>query len=241
MALNPHWLPEPPALSSSSNGMTYGLRLGIFGFAVAPTLVGIGYQLEPPDAAVRGRSAPRDSAPQLADRPSDFDQQRLAADEPVPLMQTRDPQQSSDALSSRAEPERLTVASVEPRQENQVAFERVGSPPVGNSAAKSQSRRLDVDAIAAMVKRGAEYLEDGNVVAARMILQPAAEAGDAADETGFMDLHSDQAGAGGPALRRLTVASAAFALASISTPQDLPHIVSIARHLSQRADPVLRY
>ncbi len=45
-------------------------------------------------------------------------------------------------------------------------------------AAKSQPRRLDASEIAQMVKTGTEYMANGSVGAARMMLQPAAEAGD---------------------------------------------------------------
>jgi TPR repeat protein len=44
--------------------------------------------------------------------------------------------------------------------------------------AKSQPRRLATSEIALMVKSGTEYMANGNVGAARMMLQPAAEAGD---------------------------------------------------------------
>jgi hypothetical protein len=44
--------------------------------------------------------------------------------------------------------------------------------------AKSQPRRLSTSEIALMVKNGAEYMAGGNIGAARMMLQPAAEAGD---------------------------------------------------------------
>jgi TPR repeat protein len=46
--------------------------------------------------------------------------------------------------------------------------------------AKSKPRRLDPDELSAMVKSGAEYMANGSVGAARMMLRPAADAGDAA-------------------------------------------------------------
>jgi len=48
----------------------------------------------------------------------------------------------------------------------------------GAPEAKSQTRQLDAGEIAEMVKTGAEYMTNGNIGAARMIFQPAAEAGD---------------------------------------------------------------
>jgi hypothetical protein len=52
------------------------------------------------------------------------------------------------------------------------------SPKSAFAPAESQLRRLAASEIELMVKRGAEYMAHGNVGAARMILQPAAEAGD---------------------------------------------------------------
>src|SRR5262249_7272118 len=43
---------------------------------------------------------------------------------------------------------------------------------------KSQPRRLEAGEIALMMKNGAEFMANGNVGAARMIFQPAAESGD---------------------------------------------------------------
>jgi hypothetical protein len=48
----------------------------------------------------------------------------------------------------------------------------------GGGVRNSQLRRLADSEIELMVKRGAEYMANGNVGAARMILQPAAQAGD---------------------------------------------------------------
>ncbi len=47
-----------------------------------------------------------------------------------------------------------------------------------SAPAKSQPRRLATGEIALMVKSGTEYMANGNIGAARMMLQPAAEAGD---------------------------------------------------------------
>jgi hypothetical protein len=48
----------------------------------------------------------------------------------------------------------------------------------GATSAKSQLRRLATSEIALMVKNGTEFMANGNIGAARMMLQPAAEAGD---------------------------------------------------------------
>jgi hypothetical protein len=52
------------------------------------------------------------------------------------------------------------------------------SPRSALAPAESQLQRLAASEIELMVKRGAEYMVNGNVGAARMILQPAGEAGD---------------------------------------------------------------
>ena len=48
------------------------------------------------------------------------------------------------------------------------------------AAASAKSRQLDANDIALMRKNGAEFMANGNIVAARMMFQPAAEAGDSA-------------------------------------------------------------
>ena len=53
-------------------------------------------------------------------------------------------------------------------------------PKSALAPAKSQPPRLAASEIELLIKRGAEYMANGNVAAARMILQPAAEAGDPA-------------------------------------------------------------
>jgi TPR repeat protein len=58
-------------------------------------------------------------------------------------------------------------------------FQGNGAPAPANApSAKSQLRRLDASEIAMMVKSGTGHMANGNVSAARMMFQPAAEAGD---------------------------------------------------------------
>jgi hypothetical protein len=52
------------------------------------------------------------------------------------------------------------------------------SPKSALAPAESQPRRLATSEIALMVKTGTEYMANGNIGAARMMLRPAAEAGD---------------------------------------------------------------
>jgi len=46
------------------------------------------------------------------------------------------------------------------------------------AAAQAQTRRIDAAEIALLMKNGAEFMANGNIGAARLMFQPAAEAGD---------------------------------------------------------------
>jgi TPR repeat protein len=69
---------------------------------------------------------------------------------------------------------RLADNTVADRRSLRLEWSGDGAP----TPAKSQPRRLATSEIALMVKNGTEYLANGNIGAARMMLQPAAEAGD---------------------------------------------------------------
>ena len=69
---------------------------------------------------------------------------------------------------------RLADNTVADRRSLQLKWSGDGAP----APAKSQTRRLATSEIALMVKNGTEFMANGNIGAARMMLQPAAEAGD---------------------------------------------------------------
>ena len=69
---------------------------------------------------------------------------------------------------------RLADNTVADRRSLRLEWSGDGAP----APAKSQPRRLATSEIALMVKNGTEYMANGNIGAARMMLQPAAEAGD---------------------------------------------------------------
>jgi TPR repeat protein len=69
---------------------------------------------------------------------------------------------------------RLADNTVADRRSLRLEWSGHGAP----APAKSQPRRLAPNEIALMVKNGTEYMANGNVGAARMMLRPAAEAGD---------------------------------------------------------------
>jgi TPR repeat protein len=71
---------------------------------------------------------------------------------------------------------RLADNTVADRRSLQLEWSGNGAP----APAKSQPRRLGSSEIALMIKNGTEFVANGNIGAARMMLQPAAEAGDPA-------------------------------------------------------------
>jgi hypothetical protein len=60
------------------------------------------------------------------------------------------------------------------------AGESVVAPVAAQPAQKIQERHLDASAITLLMQRGADYVSNGNIGAARMMFEPAAEAGDPA-------------------------------------------------------------
>jgi hypothetical protein len=70
---------------------------------------------------------------------------------------------------------RLADNTVADRRSLRLEWSGDGAP----EPAMSQPRRLATSEIAVMVKSGTQYMANGNIGAARMMLQPAAEAGDA--------------------------------------------------------------
>jgi hypothetical protein len=69
---------------------------------------------------------------------------------------------------------RLADNTVADRKSLRLEWSGNGAP----ASAKSQPRRLATSEIALMVKNGTEYMANGNIGAARLMFQPAAEAGD---------------------------------------------------------------
>jgi TPR repeat protein len=74
---------------------------------------------------------------------------------------------------------RLADNTVADRKRLRLEWSGDGAPATANAPpAKSQPRRLDASEIALMVKSGTGHMTNGNISAARMMFQPAAEAGD---------------------------------------------------------------
>jgi hypothetical protein len=94
---------------------------------------------------------------------------------PAPTVSAEPSGASAPAPAVSAEPSGASAPT--PAVSAEPSGER--APAQGVSAAPWQ-RRLDASEIAVLMKRGAELMASGDIVAARMILQPAAEAGEAA-------------------------------------------------------------
>ncbi|SRR5579871_365095 len=91
-----------------------------------------------------------------------------------------DEQKSPDRPPSQAAPSQITVNPAQTQRADEPARSTTSAPDPGpsQSTAKSQPRRLSASEIALMVKNGNDFMANGNIGAARMIFQPAAEAGD---------------------------------------------------------------
>jgi curved DNA-binding protein CbpA len=91
----------------------------------------------------------------------------VAADE-VPANEVVDRKSSQSERSDESAP--APTASAEPLQRPLEASENVKAPP--------SQRHLETSEIALLIKRGEELMAAGNIAAARMMFQPAAEAGE---------------------------------------------------------------
>jgi hypothetical protein len=188
-SLEPDWLPPPPTRSESALG-ALGRLVGVIVIAAAAGAVGslwgveyfLGSAPRPQNllsshqanvaanlSADPAEAPPATSglAPGLAD-----DDARRAADVAADPVRRRAPPvpdvQSTSAPSLPAPP-------AAPSRSTVLQSNRQSSP----DPASAPATPLDAANIAVMLKSGAEFMANGNVAAARMMLQPAADAGDA--------------------------------------------------------------
>jgi TPR repeat protein len=108
----------------------------------------------------------------------------------IPLLQPTPPSRQFDQpVTSEKAVEQMNVGAMRQRQEDKTAQLSVSAPDtalMNNDVfalrdappTKSEARRLDANAIMMMVKNGIGHMANGNIVAARMVLKPAAEMGD---------------------------------------------------------------
>ena len=175
-------IPEPPLPEPSGSRLTTAWRVTIIVGTAAGIAAGvIGYRwstlpgasTQPPPASSRAEivdvaalaSLPPVDAPQPPVRPD----QRVAA------------LYATTGLASPPAPPALTPTSPPPT----AALPAPSAPSGGQGASAPTSapapapQQLDAAEIAVMIKRGAEYMTNGNIGAARVMLRAAAEAGDA--------------------------------------------------------------
>jgi hypothetical protein len=188
-SLEPDWLPPPPTRSESALG-ALGRLVGVIVIAAAAGAVGslwgveyfLGSAPQPQNllsshqanvaanlSADPAEAPPATSglAPGLANNDA-----RRAADVAADPVRRRAPPvpdvQSASAPSLPAPP-------AAPSRSTVLQSNRQSSP----DPASAPATPLDAANIAVMLKSGAEFMANGNVAAARMMLQPAADAGDA--------------------------------------------------------------
>jgi hypothetical protein len=176
LALAPQRLPEPPP----SPGVTYWLTRRLAGIAVVAAVGVIGYRMgsgpmSPAHLALgSGQSNQQGLVSKSAPRP-------FAEPAAAKAIVAQSDEQTSHEGAPTASPQ-FTVGAVGPQQADETARSTVSAADAGADAVvvpdMSQPRRLATSEIALMVKTGTEYMANGNIGAARMMLRPAAEAGD---------------------------------------------------------------
>jgi hypothetical protein len=193
-SLKPEWLPPPPPPTRTESVLVVLARFaGVIVIAAAGavgSLWGVGYfsasapqpqvllatdqantvaylAANPPAARPKAPVARSGLAPVSADDTARRAVDRAALPVQHPAPPVPDPQ-SASAPHFPASP-----TSAPPAQSG-----RPTSP--GPASAPATSRPLDAAGIAVMLKSAAEYMANGNVAASRLMLRPAADAGDAA-------------------------------------------------------------
>jgi len=202
LALTPNWIPEPPLPAPKSRVFAWAGRiLGVI--AVATAAVG-GYRwgsrpatppasplayashqadLVPREPAANLSTPIRDSKPPATRSVANVLAPETAAGQtrgatngaaPADAAQGLAPATQARAVAAPVAAAPGAVSAPAPASTSQP--ER--SAPDILAPAKPPPRRLEADEIALMMKNGAAFLANGNIGAARMMFQPAAEAGD---------------------------------------------------------------
>lgn len=187
-SLEPDWLPPPPTRTESALG-ALGRLVGVIVIAAAMGAVGSLWgvahflgsaprpqnPLSPHQANVAANlsadpaeapPATSGHAPGLAD-----DDARRAADVAADPVRRRAPVPDVQSASAPS----LPAPPAAPSRSTVLQSNRQSSP----DPASAPATPLNAANIAVMLKSGAEFMANGNVAAARMMLQPAADAGDA--------------------------------------------------------------
>ena len=188
-SLEPDWLPPPPTRSESALG-ALGRLVGVIVIAAAAGAVGslwgveyfLGSAPQPQNllsshqanVAANLSADPAEAPPAtsgLAPGLANNDARRAADVAADPVRRGAPPVPDVQSASAPS----LPAPPAAPSRSTVLQSNRQSSP----GPASAPATPLDAANIAVMLKSGAEFMANGNVAAARMMLQPAADAGDA--------------------------------------------------------------
>jgi len=188
-SLEPDWLPPPPTRSESALG-ALGRLVGVIVIAAAAGAVGslwgveyfLGSAPQPQNllsshqanVAANLGADPAEAPPAtsgLAPGLANNDARRAADVAADPVRRGAPPVPDVQSASAPS----LPAPPAAPSRSTVLQSNRQSSP----DPASAPATPLDAANIAVMLKSGAEFMANGNVAAARMMLQPAADAGDA--------------------------------------------------------------
>jgi len=179
LALNPRLIPEPYADGRSSIGPILFRLCGVLGFAAAVAWGIVTYSV-PNEALVARDVVESVSAENFASLgPSDHVGLSTAAPS-----QPADPQQSEPSASP-SNPPGLTMATTPSQTLASSAPDSMAGSDAStarSSAPQANDRpvvQLDADELEMLLKRGKEFLADGDLASARLLLRRAAEGGSA--------------------------------------------------------------
>jgi hypothetical protein len=179
LSLDPDKVPEPPT-DAGRGIVAIILRFGVVSGAaalVAWAMVSIPGTRQAVEPMVPASFSPPTAMSHAKDMPKDASRTVSAARSPDRLVTTSEP-------SRQAEPAPSPPAPSTPQTEtNQANAAPIAPAAVAQPAAVASTNavvRLDSEEIATLVKRGRDFLTNGDLASARLLLRRAAEAGSAA-------------------------------------------------------------
>jgi hypothetical protein len=187
LALDPQRVPEPPQFFENhlSAGRIALRMCGAAGVAAivawaivsVPIIKLLGQETLPAHSttSLAIKSDEPDSAPTVAATTTERSDTQPDSTDRVAL-ESREPVVIQAPMSMSAKPAAAEPTSVQPQPAVTV---RETSPAAELPAPSSVSRQLDRDEVALLVKRGENFMASGDIASARLVLQRAAEAGDA--------------------------------------------------------------
>lgn len=171
LSLDPEIVPPPPiAIGTGLPLARITLRLGAVTSVAA--LIAWGITALAPGRLAEKATLRAAAVPEIAAKPVRLIHLRAATQTPPARTAMQGPPALPAALIAENEPRSRPVALQLP------ARQPSGPPPVGPSSA-GKALVLSPDEIAILVKRGKNHLMNGDISSARLLLRPAAEAGNA--------------------------------------------------------------